>query len=73
MIQNTSKGELLRKLCVRKFRNLEHLHRHEASSELRKDNLKKASLTARRQTAEPKEESPVHDEDKANKKRRLLN
>jgi hypothetical protein len=72
VIQKTSKGEPLCKLCVRKFRNLEHLHRHEALSDLHKDNLKKASLIARRQTCEPKEESPVHDEDRA-KKRRLLN
>jgi RNA-binding protein 5/10 len=76
VIQKTSKGEPLCKLCVRKFHSLEHLHRHEAMSDLHKDNLKKASLIlAKKQTGEqPKQESPaVHDEDKAIKKRRLLN
>jgi hypothetical protein len=72
VIQKTSKGEPLCKLCVRKFRTLEHLHRHEALSDLYKDNLKKASLIAKRQTGAPKEENPVQDEDSA-KKRRLLN
>jgi hypothetical protein len=75
VIQKTSSkgGEPLCKLCLRKFRNLKHLHRHEAFSDLHKDNLKKASLTAKRPTGdEPKEESPAHDEDRANKKRRLL-
>jgi RNA-binding protein 5/10 len=73
VIQKASKDKPLCKLCVRKFRNLEHLHRHEALSDLHKDNLKKASLIAKRQTGEPKEESPVHDEEDRAKKRRLLN
>jgi RNA-binding protein 5/10 len=74
VIRKTSEGEpAVCKLCMRKFHNLGHLHRHEALSDLHKDNLKKASLIAKRQTGERnKEESPVHDEDRA-KKRRLLN
>jgi hypothetical protein len=76
VIPKTAKEESICRICMRKFRTIEHFRRHETLSQLHKDNVKKAGLVKERKdnSSSPKPTASfVHHEyeDRAKKRRRL--
>jgi hypothetical protein len=76
-IYKTGKGEPVCTLCMRKFRNMEQLRRHEAASQLHKDNVRKAAELERKKREQErskptKRPTPVMQYEDRAKKRRAL-